>query len=172
MNPIQSLQHMLDRLARTNSNLPRLAESGVFDELTLEAVMVFQRDLGLPVTGVVNQRTWDAITAAYYLNLLQSDIPPLLGVFPGGSHKVSGQESSPEVFIVQVMLNSLLPEIVNLERTEVNGRNSDATRRNLRIIQQLTGLDVTGNLDRATWAFLSHLYRALVVRRAFHTLAL
>ena len=64
MNPIQSLQHMLNHMARTIPTLPRIAETGQFDEDTLEAVMIFQRDSRLPVTGVVDQLTWNAITAA------------------------------------------------------------------------------------------------------------
>ena len=52
--PIRSLQYMLNQLAIHNDILTRLAVDGIFGERTLEAVMVFQRENGLPVTGVVD----------------------------------------------------------------------------------------------------------------------
>ena len=165
MNPIRSLQHMLNSLARTITTLPRLAETGTFDEATLEAVMIFQRDYNLPVTGIVNQETWDAITAAYYLNLLQTGTPPPLHVLPTGTDFVQEAEYDTTIFIVQAMLATLSTLVSNFERVELNGINSGSTNRNLRILQELAELEITGTLDRQTWATLAHLYRAYVTRR-------
>ena len=67
---------------------PRLATDGVFGERTLEAVMLFQREFGLPVTGVVDQRTWDAIRDAW-INLERESAPPrTLRIFPGEGYRV------------------------------------------------------------------------------------
>ena len=38
---------------------------GVFGEVTLEAVMRFQQSSGMPITGRVDNGTWDAIATAY-----------------------------------------------------------------------------------------------------------
>ena len=62
--PIRSLQYMLNELAIHNPVLTRLAVDGIFGERTLEAVMVFQREYRLPVNGVVDLNTWDAIQDA------------------------------------------------------------------------------------------------------------
>ena len=43
-----------------------VAESGISDEATFNAVKEFQMGFGLPVTGLVDRATWDAIYA-YYL---------------------------------------------------------------------------------------------------------
>ena len=72
---IRNLQHMLGQLSRRHTQLPRLVETGVFDELTLEAVMIFQRDFGLPVTGVVDHDSWYAVVAAYQKDLLHFGAP-------------------------------------------------------------------------------------------------
>ena len=66
MNPVQSLQHLLNQISLSVPSIPRVSENGVFNEPTLEAVMTFQRDFHLPVTGLVNQETWDAIVRTYY----------------------------------------------------------------------------------------------------------
>ena len=59
--PIRSLQYMLNRLSLRYDFLPALVPDGVFGERTLEAVMLFQRELHPPVTGVVDRETWQAI---------------------------------------------------------------------------------------------------------------
>ena len=63
--PIRSLQYMLNRLSLRYDFLPALVPDGVFGERTLEAVMLFQRELLRPVTGVVDRRTWDEISRAW-----------------------------------------------------------------------------------------------------------
>ena len=64
--PVSSLQHMLRQLSFTYKFLPELAVDGVFGERTMEAVMRFQKAAGLPVTGTVDQATWNAIRNAWH----------------------------------------------------------------------------------------------------------
>lgn len=172
MNPVQSLQHMLNHLARTLEGLPRLAETGIFDEATLEAVMIFQRDFDLPVTGIVDQLTWDAITEAYYLNLIQFGEPPLLHVLPSGTGAIPEAEKAAEVRIAQAILTELLTVFSDFEPTLLDGVNAGATTRNLKRIQLLANMPDTGTLDRATWAILAALYRAYITRHAMRTFPL
>lgn len=51
VRPVWGLQYMLSRLAEKYPFLPKLTPDGVFGERTLEAVMLFQRELLRPVTG-------------------------------------------------------------------------------------------------------------------------
>lgn len=172
MNPVQSLQHMLNHLARTVEGLPRLAETGTFDEATLEAVMIFQRDFRLPVTGVVDQLTWDAIRGAYNRNLMQFGPPPLLQVFPHGTTVIREAQRAAEVRIVQAMLTELLRVFSDFESPLLDAVNGGATTRNLKTVQTLARLPVTGSLDRATWAVLAALYRTYITRQALRTFPL
>ena len=63
--PVRSLQLMLGSLAQGRPGLAQLVPDGIFGEATLEAVMRFQREHGLAVTGRVDLETWEAIAAAY-----------------------------------------------------------------------------------------------------------
>ena len=65
IGPVWELQAMLRTLAAVNWSLPFLTPDGVFGETTLEAVMTFQRENGLPVTGVVDRETWGAIVRRF-----------------------------------------------------------------------------------------------------------
>ena len=162
--PVRSLQYMLNQLAIHDPKLVRLAVDGVFGERTLEAVMVFQREYHPPVTGVVNLDTWDAIREAYIQIQLLYGAPPPLNVLPNGTYTVDqGAEGEP-VLIVQAMFAALTKKVSNFKSCKINGCNDGETHANIRVVQGLAGLPVTGVLDRATWSFLVQLYQALVTR--------
>ena len=76
--PIHSLQAMLREISYCDHNIPCLIPDGIFGEETLEAVMRFQRQSGRPVTGRVDNGTWDAIVTAYYASLRITAPPSLV----------------------------------------------------------------------------------------------
>ena len=155
---------MLNQLGRRNPQLPRLAENGVFDELTLESVMVFQRDFFPPVTGIVDENTWNAITDAYRKDQLQFGPPLALRVLPDGSFSSSPGEFSYPMLIAEAIFASLPASIQNFHRQSSGRTNTGFNQENLRILQALAGLTVDGILNRATWDFLARLYHAFVTR--------
>lgn len=162
--PVQSLQYMLNQLAIHDPKLIRLTIDGIFGERTLEAVMVFQREYHPPVTGVVDMATWDAIREAYYQAELQYGFPPPLNVLPCSDYTAGEGQECPPILIVQAMLVSLNKVMSNFAPCGMSGCNDGETPANLRVLQQLAGLPVTGVLDRPTWAYLVQLYHALVTR--------
>ena len=90
--------------------------------------------------------------------------PPALNVLPNGSYTaVEGQEC--EVLrIVQAMFSSLTTVMTNFSPCQMNCCNDGETYQNIREVQRLAGLPVTGTLDRSTWAYMVQLYQALVTR--------
>ena len=63
--PIRSLQTMLRFIAAARGLDTSVVPDGVYGPQTAAAVSRFQRSVGLPVTGVTNQATWQRIVAAY-----------------------------------------------------------------------------------------------------------
>ena len=162
--PVRSLQYMLNQLAIHDPKLVRLAVDGVFGERTLEAVMVFQREYHEPVNGVVDLDTWNSIRQAYIKIELLYGIPPALNVLPNGGYTAGEGEEGEPILIVQAMFVSLTKKVTNFEPCQINGCNDGSTQADIRVVQGLAGLPVTGVLDRATWSFLVQLYQALVTR--------
>ena len=162
--PVRSLQYMLNQLAIHDPKLVRLAVDGIFGERTLEAVMVFQREYHEPVNGVVDLDTWEAIRQAYFKIELLYGAPPALNVLPNGGYTAEEGEESEPIIIVQAMFVSLAKKVTNFEPCEITGCNDGNTPADIRAVQGLAGLPVTGVLDRATWSFLVQLYQALVTR--------
>ncbi len=62
---VRQMQEQLDEIGRVYSSIGRIAADGIFGNATREAVREFQTVFGLPVTGVVDFRTWYKISQIY-----------------------------------------------------------------------------------------------------------
>ena len=113
-NPVQNLQYMLRRLGTRYSFLPQLAVDGLFGEETLEAVMLFQRELHPPVTGVVDRETWQAILDEWLDLERELADPRQIRAFPP-SAKVQAGSSHNYLLPVQAMFQSLSHVLDGLE---------------------------------------------------------
>lgn len=164
-NPVRNLQYMLRRLSTRYSFLPQLALDGLFGEETLEAVMLFQRELAPPVTGVVDQRTWDAIHSAWVE--LERDVAPprSLRIFPGEGFQVSPGMSGSYMVLPQTMFQLLSQKLNGIVDAEPDGYHGDASVENTRWLQGLAQLEQTGVMDRKTWDMLSRLYELFVTAK-------
>lgn len=104
--PVRSLQLMLGTLSRRTPELPRLAPDGIFGEATLEAVMRFQRTQGLPVTGRVDGRTWEAIAGAYRGAILALAPPRPVRVSRDRDLSIRAGQSCPSIFLIPSAVSS------------------------------------------------------------------
>ena len=129
-NPVRSLQYMLRRLAGRYDFLPQLALDGIFGERTLEAVMLFQRELAPPVTGVVDQRTWNAIRDAW-IDLERETAPPrTLRIFPGEGYQVEPGMSGVSMILPQTMFQLLRQRLEGIAEGDADGVHGDASVQN------------------------------------------
>ena len=64
-NKVYQMQEQLARISRSYPAIPRIAPDGIYGRKTREAVEKFQEVFGLPVTGVVDYKTWYEISAIY-----------------------------------------------------------------------------------------------------------
>ncbi len=62
---VRLLQEYLSTLSEVYTEIPPVETNGIFGSATRSAVQAAQSLFGLPVTGIVDALTWDAITDAY-----------------------------------------------------------------------------------------------------------
>ncbi len=62
---VRLLQEYLSTLSEVYTEIPPVETNGIFGSATRSAVQAVQSLFGLPVTGIVDALTWDAITDAY-----------------------------------------------------------------------------------------------------------
>ena len=162
--PVWELQTMLRTLAAVNWSLPYVTPDGIFGETTLEAVMVFQRETGLPVTGVVDRETWDALSAAFRKAYHAIYPPKGTDLFPFSSEVVEPGQTTPMLLPIQAMFCALAEYLTGIRDDPPGGTLNRATEENLRWLQRRGCLPETGKLDRETYRLLSRVYETFVAR--------
>ena len=62
---VRQIQQQLNRIAQNYPAIPRVTVDGVYGSATADAVRVFQRVFGLPVSGIIDYPTWYEIQEIY-----------------------------------------------------------------------------------------------------------
>lgn len=152
--PIRSLQTMLRVIAENDPGHVRIIPDGIYGPETVRAVTAFQRKHGLPVTGVTDLDTWEAIVAVYEPALIQQDAAFALEIILNPGQVIRKGERSPHLYLVQSMLLALGEIYGSIGKPPVSGILDDATEDALASFQALSGLPMTGQLDKHTWKHL------------------
>ena len=163
--PVSSLQYMLGELSYAHEQLPFVAVDGVFGEQTLEAVMTFQREFALPVTGRVDQRTWDEIVHHYRAWERERAHPRPLRVCPPRPFQVEPGEQDDALAVAQTVFSLLSGVLDGIVPQGAGNYLDEASVRNTCWLQGVAGMEHTGVLDRFTWNMLARLYDLFVIRR-------
>lgn len=158
--PIRSLQTMLRVIAENDRTLPSVVPDGIYGADTVNAVSAFQRRSGLPITGVADQATWEAIVAAYEPALVEAaEAEPLVIILNPGQVIRRG-ESDPNLYLVQAILIVLSEAYASIPAPAVTGVLDIPTANALSEFQSMNLLPVTGELDKNTWRYLALHYPA------------
>lgn len=152
--PIRSLETMLRVIAENDPKLPIVIPDGIFSQDDITAVSAFQRKYGLPVTGVVDEVTWDEIVAKYEIALINvAQAEPIEIIIDPGQIYRNG-DSDANIYLLQSMLLYLSLFHPTITRPNHNGILDSSTADALKGFQILAGLEPTGELDKRTWKYL------------------
>ena len=161
---VRSLQTMLQVISMADPRLPMVIPDGIFGPTTRRAVSEFQRFMGLPVTGIADQATWDAIVPVYTAALLH--IGPSESIDVVLTEILRPGMASPWLYPAQAILLFLAPGLGQSPGPAVTGFLDEATEKALLALQKVANLPRTGCLDAATWRSLSHLYTLQALRQS------
>lgn len=152
---VRSLQTMLRVLAEHDDRYQTVVPDGIYSPQTMSAVAQFQRNHGLPVTGVTDQRTWEEIVARYEPALIFVDEAQSVEVILNPNEVLRRGDSSPYLYVAQALLLVLSQVYESVGTPTQSGILDDATADSLSSFQALIGLPMTGNLDKRTWKHLA-----------------
>ena len=153
--PVRSLQTMLRVIAEDDPSLPTVIPDGIYGPSTMIAITAFQRREGIPVTGIVDEGTWEQVVAAYEPALVRvGKAEPIEILLEPGQVILLG-EHSPYIYLAQGMLAQLSNDHTEILYPNLTGILDDLTFSALLAFQTLAGLSPTGTLDRITWQHLS-----------------
>ena len=128
------------------------ATDGVFGPKTKQSLESFQQEFGLPVTGIADEFTWNALTATF------------ISLAAGGSEDNVGQASDEypgyvmglgsaggAVMQLQQAMNNIAVLYCLADFVPVDGVYGASTQEAVRLFQEGLGLPQTGVVDKETW---------------------
>lgn len=153
--PVRSLQTMLRVLAEQDDRYSTVIPDGIYGQSTMNAVSAFQRNHGLPVTGITDQDTWEAIALAYEPALILVEEAQPVEIILNPNEILRRGSSSPYLYVAQAMLTVLADVYGSVGLPGQSGILDEATADSLASFQALIGLPMTGELDKITWKHLA-----------------
>lgn len=164
--PIRSLQTMLRVIAEDDPRLPTVIPDGIYGPSTMTSVSAFQRQYGLPVTGITDQATWERIVEAYEPALIRIGPAEPIEIIlePGQVFRLG--DSNAYIYLLQSILIQLSNDNPNISPPVHNGVLDDPTSEALAAFQLLAGLPPTGELDKITWKYLAKQFTLSANRQA------
>ena len=160
--PVRSLQTMLRTIASYNPNVLNVIPDGIYGTDTLASAASFQREYGLPVTGTVDNDTWDAILDVYRRADIETG--PAAGVFPilQPLQVIYIGEINGHLYMMHGMMAAIADAYPTMPRPPYGNVHDEASVESVKWLQERGGLPVDGNIDRHTWRMLTKLYRTTV----------
>lgn len=160
---VQILQYFLAIVGEYYDELPRWQAAqvdGLFGPQTRAAVAAYQQLVGLPVTGVVDRATWDALVSTYLSVRAVQPVPGWLAEQPtlADVFLVEGMRGA-AVLAAQQLIDTVAlgyPEVPTVAEDGIFGAQ---TRDAVSVIQSLLGLPATGAIGPLTREGLARLAR-------------
>lgn len=149
--PVRSLQTMLRVLAEDDPSLPTVVPDGIYGPSTMNAVTAIQRREGLPVTGIVDQITWDRIVDVYKPAIIRIGKAQPIEILLEPGQVLRRGDSSPYIYLLQAMLTQLSNDHPRIPPPGNSGVIDPETEEAVYQFQELAGLLTTGEVDRITW---------------------
>ena len=153
--PVRSLQTMLRVIGQDAGRQLTVVPDGIYGKQTQSEVARFQRERGIPVTGVADQLTWERIATEYPDALTRvGPAEPVRVILNPGKVFRRGEESH-YILLAQAMLLSLSDIYGSLSAPQLNGVYDELTANAVASFQNLSALPQTGELDKVTWKHLT-----------------
>ena len=153
--PVRSLQTMLRVLAEHDDRYVTVVPDGIYGQTTMAAVSNFQQIHGLPVTGVADQDTWEAVVRNYEPALVLVTEAQPVEIILNPNEVLRRGDASPYLRVAQALLWVLSETYSSIGRPGQSGVLDAATSDSLSSFQALNGLPMTGELDKITWQQLA-----------------
>lgn len=160
---VKVAQYYLAVIAQNLDTVPMIEIDGIFGPKTENAVKAFQRDYGLPETGIIDERTWNDMYNVYR-GIVESTPEYYTGVpvapYPGFVLSIGMRGN--EVRLLQEYLAKLSEVYPEIPAVAVDGVFGPATRSAVMAAQQLFGLPVTGIVFALTWDAITSAYQDVI----------
>lgn len=155
----KNLQKYLRQLAYFDDSIPLVPIDGNEGTQTSDALRAYQSRRGLPITGVADRETWEALYEDYLVSLEEEAPPASFSPFPSepNDYALKLGDNGFAVAAVQHMLEEI-SVFFPITPMATTGIYDESTRDAVSEVQIRYLLPVTGEVDKLTWNALVRLY--------------
>ena len=154
---VAELQQWLRNISKSKRDDPAIIPDGSFSAETRLEVEAFQLEKGLPVTGVVDYFTWEAIKKENRLVNEGRILPVQVAPVRNEDFPLKRGDDNRLTDTLKLMLNFVAEDFENFDFIDEEGFG-EATQRAVERWQSIAFIDVTGQADKATWNSLASFY--------------
>ncbi|MGN1415234.1 MAG: peptidoglycan-binding protein [Oscillospiraceae bacterium] len=148
---INEIQQYLRTISFYNGAVPRIIPDGIYGAETVNAVKAFQHAYGLPVTGRVDEGTWNKLAGEYIKALEYISEPMGIQPFPNDGNTLSLGSSGAAVIMLQAMLAELSSSFANIRPTNITGHFDKGNENTVKFMQTVWGMSPSGEVDIYMW---------------------
>lgn len=148
---INEIQQYLRTISFYNGAVPRIIPDGVYGIETINAVKAFQKAYGLPVTGDVDESTWNKLAGEYIKALEFISEPMGIQPFPNNGNSLSLGSSGAAVIMLQAILSELSSSFANIRPTDITGHFNKGNENTVKFMQTVWGMPPSGEVDIHLW---------------------
>ncbi len=157
--PVTTIQYYLSIIAYFNGALEPVPRTAYYGGETVAAVERFQEFYGLPVTGIVDNETWNTISRIYtetVASLPEGYQGTNAKLYPG--YFLTEGMRNESVRDLQSYLTLISQTIPEIPQVSVTGYFGEQTENAVREFQRLFSLPVSGAVGPATWSAIANQY--------------
>lgn len=155
---IIEVQEFLEAISYINPKMPLIIPDGLYGGATRDAILMFQKEVGLPETGEVDIYTWNKLVDVYGDAITNYKGPEPILPNPASDIELKLSDTGNLIYILQVMINTIAEYYMNINRLNLTGEFDKATELAVKNLQVITLLPPTGIVDILTWNALARVY--------------
>lgn len=159
---VQLVQYFLNVLSAYYDSILALDIDGILGSRTRAAIIEFQKTVGIPATGILDQETWETMYNRV-LGILR-ELPPTAIALPALIYPnivyLEGSEG-PGVFVIQELLAFISTVVPEIPPVQIDGIFGPETKAAVTAFQRLYGIEENGIVEENTWNLIVRLYRQL-----------
>ena len=155
---VRDLQTFLRRIALSDKSVSPVVPDGIFGEQTENSVKSFQQAYNLPVTGIADYDTWQKITDVHKFIVNNENEPDGVIAFYNYILPLNEGDSNPYVYLLQGILNVLSSLNNGFLPVDITGIHDEKSINAVKKIQEISGTEKNGIVDKQTWNNISALY--------------
>lgn len=159
---VQLVQFFLNVLSVYYSSIPPVDIDGILGHLTRTSIMEFQKTFGLPVTGIIDNETWDSMYNSV-LGIFR-ELPPNAIALPSLIYpNIVFSEGSfgAGVLVIQELLAFISTRVPEIPNVTLDGLFGPETKASVTAFQRMYGLEEDGIVGKETWNSMVSVYRNL-----------